>query len=204
MAVCERLRAQFNDFLDGTLGAGQAQELNAHLQECGACRAEYHALKATQEMVRRAGGVVEGGAQAKERVMSRFRQSAASALERHPSTPAAERTPAWERPRLLASWRARLLLGGGATFATGALCLFAVQRLRPPLPSPAGAGGPILIATASCGPALPSASDLDQMISAHAVQSFAIQNGSAEMQQEALDDANSRLLPPAALPPKMP
>lgn len=83
MDTCKRVRAHLNDFLDGTLGAEHAQELNAHLLDCGECRGEYRALKATQELIRQA--PVADGSAAQKRVMARFRQAVASSPPRLPS-----------------------------------------------------------------------------------------------------------------------
>jgi len=180
MATCERIQAHLNEFLDGTLGAVQAEELNAHLQECSACRAEYRALKATLEMVRSV--TVPDGLESHRRVMARFRQAVTPATEPLPLKPAFR----------LPVWRARLVPLGAAAMTVALICLIGLPQLHHERSAPA-TGGPIVLATASCTTNLPTADDLDQMVSAHAVQSFTVQNGSEEPQQEALADANSRL-----------
>ncbi len=183
MDTCKRVRAHLNDFLDGTLGAEHAQELNAHLLDCGECRGEYRALKATQELIRHA-PVVDGDA-AQKRVMARFRQTVAS------PAPAPAITP---KPRVVFPMRRALPLGA-AMMAAGLLCVYMLPRIHPIHDSAALSDSPILPATASCAPNLPTADALDQMTSAHAVQSFTIQNGSVELQRETLADVNSRLSP---------
>ena len=184
MAACERAQAHLNDFLDGMLGAAQAQELNAHLQECAVCRDEYHALKATQQLVHDA--TVPGGAEARQRVMTRFRQAVAP--------PSGTALPAPPRPSGMV-WPGRLLPYGAAIAATGILCLAALLPFHSGSDKERAVVGerPVIVATASCAAGLPTADNLDQMTSAHAVQSLTVQNGSEEMQQEALADANSRL-----------
>ena len=178
MDIHERVIAHLNDFLDGTLGASQAQELNAHLQDCADCRREYRALKATLELVRHA-PVADGG-EAQTRVMARFQQTVASPAP----------TPA---PQHVAFPMRRAIPLGAAMMAAGALCVVMLPRLYPAAAPVTTTDTPILLATASCAPNLPTADALDQMTSAHAVQSFTIQNGSVELQRETLADANSRL-----------
>ena len=178
MDIHERVMAHLNDFLDGTMGAAQAQELNAHLQDCADCRREYRALKATQELIRHA--PVADGSKAQTRVMARFRQAVA--------TPVPISAPA----RVSFSMRRALPLGA-AMMAAGALFMFVLPRLHPAGKPVTTTDTPILLATASCAPNLPTADALDQMTSAHAVQSFTIQNGSVELQRETLADVNSRL-----------
>ena len=178
MDRCKRVLAHLNDFIDGTLGATQAQKLNAHLRDCGECRREYRALKATQELIRQA--PVADGSKVQTRVMARFRQTVAS--------PAPQSAPL---PRVFTIRRAMPL--GAAMMAAGALCLFMLPRLYPANPSLTPSDAPLLLATAACAPNLPNADALDQMTSAHAVQSFTIQNGSVELQRETLADVNSRL-----------
>jgi anti-sigma factor RsiW len=179
MSTCERVRAHLNDFLDGTLGAAQAQELNAHLHDCGECRREYRALHATREMVRHV--PAPGGERARQRVMKRFREQIAAEAERA-STLAPLRDPLWRRPAL----------GLGAVLAVG-LAIILAPRLRPSAPQSIVGSNPIIIATAACTSALPTADALDEMTSAHAVESLTVQNGSDEAQHEALAEANSRL-----------
>lgn len=182
MDACKRVRAHLNDFLDGTLGAEHAQELNAHLLDCGECRSEYRALKATQELVRHA--PVADGSAAQKRVMARFRQAVASP----DPTPVVPPAP----PRVVFPIRRAVPLGA-AMMAAGLLCVYMLPRIHPIHESAALSDTPILLATASCAPNLPTADALDQMTSAHAVQSFTIQNGSVELQRETLADVNSRL-----------
>src|SRR5579859_2127177 len=97
METCERILAHLNDFLDGTLGAAEAQDLNVHLQECADCRAEYRALKATVDLVREV--PVPDGNEARRRVMARFREGAAPAPMQLPAAALFN----------LPSWRARLV-----------------------------------------------------------------------------------------------
>jgi hypothetical protein len=186
MGTCERAQAHLNDFLDGTLGAAQAQEINAHLQDCAACRDEYHALKTTQELVHNA--AVPGGEEARRRVMAHFRQAVAPESGAVlPASPEAVRI----------AWRKRLLPYGAAVATAGVLCLAVLVPLHYSNERTTGEKTPVIIATASCTSDLPTADNLDQMASAHAVQSLTVQNGSEEMQQEALADANSRLSSPS-------
>lgn len=77
--------------------------------------------------------------------------------------------------------------------AAGLLCVYMLPRIHPVSDSVALSDSPILLATASCAPNLPTPDALDQMTSAHAVQSFTIQNGSVELERETLADVNSRL-----------
>jgi len=185
MTPCERVQTHLNDFLDGTLAAPQAQVLNLHLQDCPVCRKEYNALKSTQALVRHV--AVPEGTAAKRRVMARFRQDIAmtesSNRERSATSPTA----------YAARWRARLLPLGTMAAAAILLCLFMLSPLHSRQEPTVLTGTPVFLATADCSPTLPTADDLDQMTSAHAVQSFTVQNGSEELQQEALADANSRL-----------
>jgi anti-sigma factor RsiW len=185
MTHCERVQTHLNDFLDGTLAAPRAQELNLHLQDCPACRREYNALKATQALVRHV--AVPEGTLAKRRVMARFRQDIALADITH-----RERS-AMSPATYTARWRTRLLPLGTMAAAAILLCLFMISPLHSRQEPAALTGTPVFLATAACSPTLPTADDLDQMTSAHAVQSFTVQNGSEELQQEALADANSRL-----------
>lgn len=178
MDIHERVMAHLNDFLDGTMGAAQAQELNAHLQDCADCRREYRALKATQELVRHA--PVADGSKAQTRVMARFRQAVAA--------PVANPAPA----RVAFPMRRALPLGA-AMMTAGALCVVMLPHLYPAAAPVTLPDTPILLATAACTPNLPTPDALDQMTSAHAVQSFTIQNGSVELQRETLADVNSRL-----------
>jgi hypothetical protein len=83
-------------------------------------------------------------------------------------------------------------MGAAVGFAT-LLLLVAIPQFRRSHRDIIADSQPIVIATAACNAALPTANDLDQMTSAHAIQSLTMQNGNAEMQQETLADANSRL-----------
>jgi anti-sigma factor RsiW len=181
MSTCERVQAHLNEFLDGTLGAAQAQELNTHLYDCGACRREYRALQTTRDLLRNM--ATPGGADARQRVMTRFRQTVTQEAERLQSNVPA-RSTVWRTPMFRFSAAAGVAL---------LLVFMAMPRPRPADERAAHGGESIIIATAACNSTLPTAGDLDEMTSAHAVQSLTIQNGSEESQHEALADANSRL-----------
>jgi hypothetical protein len=181
MVTCERIQAHLNDFLDGTLAATEAQELNAHLQECGACRAEYRALKATLELVR--GVPAPYDRETRQRVMARFQHEVA------PAPTSLGTAPSFQLP----VWRLRLMPFSAAVVTVALLGVIGLPFLRHERPKVPAGDGPIVLTTASCNASLPTADDLDQMVSAHAVQSLTVQNGSEEAQQEALADANSRL-----------
>jgi predicted anti-sigma-YlaC factor YlaD len=209
MVTCERIQAHLNDFLDGTLAATEAQELNAHLQECGACRAEYRALKATLELVR--GVPAPYDRETRQRVMARFQHEVAPAPTSLGTAPSFQ-LPVW-RLRLMCKHQKsaqtclakRLTSGCGEGTSSGLmpfsaavvtvalLGVIGLPFLRHERPKVPAGDGPIVLTTASCNASLPTADDLDQMVSAHAVQSLTVQNGSEEAQQEALADANSRL-----------
>ena len=185
MTTCEHNQARLNDFLDGTLPAAQAQELNAHLRQCAVCQAEYKALKATQELVRAL--AVPDGQAARRRVMARFSQGAQAQtrVQRRAAQP------------LSAFWNRRGLALGLASVGVCAL----LYRVKPgsPIaaqPSEVYAGKPLMVVTALSSPSLPAPGDLDAMTSLHAVQSFTVLNGDEELQQDALADANSRLTVP--------
>jgi hypothetical protein len=183
MSICEHVQAHLNDFLDGTLGSSQAQELNAHLRECATCREEYRALKATQELLRAL--PVPDGKASRRRVLGRFRQAVLE--EQMQCAP----VPRWHLQK-------RPLMGMAVASCLALLC-FSFYYLRPG-PEPTSPGTPFVLETASCNQALPSARDLDEMTSLHAVQSFPISDGNEELQQDALADANSHLginTPPA-------
>lgn len=179
MWECERAQAHFNDFLDGTLQASEALDLNAHLERCELCTREFHALKRTQELLR--GAVVPNGELPRGRVLACFRQSVAVApREEKPVTPSIP-------------WTVRLMPVGLAA-ATLALLLFQVHSLRPTERGHIGNAPPLLtLAAASSTTSLPTSSDLDTMASLHAVQSFTMMDGNEQMQLDALADANSRL-----------
>jgi predicted anti-sigma-YlaC factor YlaD len=181
MSTCERMQSHLNDFLDGTLGSAQAQVLNAHLQECGECRREYHALHATRDLVRNI--AVPDGVEAQQRVMTRFRQQIRTESARVPVTAFA----------LPLTWRMPVLGFGAAVGVAMALLLIFVPRLHTSTRQTSVGNGPIILATAACESTLPTADALDEMTSAHAVQSLSVQNGSEEPEHEALADANSRL-----------
>ena len=42
---CDSIKEQLSGFLDGELGEAEAARVRAHLDECGACRAEFDALR---------------------------------------------------------------------------------------------------------------------------------------------------------------
>lgn len=184
MTTCEHNQARLNDFLDGTLPAAQAQELNAHLRQCSVCRTEYKALKATQELVRAV--AVPDGQAARQRVMARFAQGAQAQTRVQPSA---------AQP-LSAFWNRRGLALGLASVGACALLFVIRPGGGTSQPSDVYAGKPLMVVTALSSPSLPAASDLDAMTSLHAVQSFTVLNGDEELQQDALADANSRLNPP--------
>ncbi len=192
---CDASRAHLNDFLDGMLAADQAQTLTMHLKECADCRTEYQALKSTQEMLRVA--VVPDSGAARQRVMARFRQSMGTekATTSIRSTERQEERGLPVVMRLLNArrWRSKLLPWGTAFAAAGVLGFFVLSPFRHTSDLNTMSNQPIVVATAACNPTLPSAADLDQMESAHAIQSFTVQNGNEEQQQETLADANSRL-----------
>ena len=141
MDTCKRVLAHLNNFLDGTVGAEQAQEINAHLRDCGECRREYRALKATQELIRQA--PLADGSAAQTRVMARFHQAVASTA------------PQFAPPLRVYSIRRAIPLGA-AMMTAGALCLFMLPRLHPANPSVAPSEAPLLLATAACAPNLPT------------------------------------------------
>lgn len=186
MSPCERVQAHLNDFLDGTLGAGQAQELNAHLHDCGECRREYRALHATRDLVR--GVAAPGGIDAQQRVMTRFRQRIRTESEREPALAATRALP-WRSPGLGFG----AALGVALAFLLIIVPLIFVPRLQATARHDSVSNGPIILATAACESTLPTADALDEMTTAHAVQSLSVQNGSEEPEHEALADANSRL-----------
>lgn len=49
---CEALEPLHSAWVDGELGARERARLGAHLQRCGRCRSEIHALRVTQTMLR--------------------------------------------------------------------------------------------------------------------------------------------------------
>jgi anti-sigma factor RsiW len=171
MLTCDRATALIHDCLDGTLGAEPAVALTAHLQQCPACQREYAALKATQALLRSA--PLPDAEPARERVLARFRHTVG----------------AMERPRRRPLWTWRPLPVGLATAAT--LLLFGLATL----PWRPAENGSLFSETLNVEDAgLPSAADLDRMASLHAAQSAGVLPAGAELQQDALSDANSRLV----------
>lgn len=172
---CRRSRAGLNDFLDGMLPAVQAQRLTAHLEECEVCRSEYHALRRTQELVR--GLRAPDGALSQSRVLARFRSELAAVTE----------LEAQRSPRSWRGARVRLEIAASAFACAVLLALYAQSRIAPQR----SISGTITLATAASPAALPTARDLDQMVSLHAVNSFPVLVGNEEMAREALADANA-------------
>lgn len=174
MTGCKSIREHLNDFLDGTLSATQAGQVNAHLEACTACRAEFRALKATQELVRHVG--TPDGKAAQQRALNRFRAVVNTEVPREP-------TRSWMTGPQVFSGMAAL----GAT----AVLLFCMLH-RTPTVSVEETTAPLLV-TAASADALPSASDLDQMTSLHALECLTMHNGNDELPEDALADATSRL-----------
>jgi hypothetical protein len=50
-AQCAEARVMFSSYLDGALTGAQMQTIARHMQECGACRAEYSSLAKSQRLV---------------------------------------------------------------------------------------------------------------------------------------------------------
>jgi anti-sigma factor RsiW len=170
MSICEHNLELLSDFLDGTLDAARSVNLSKHLDTCSYCRAEYHALRNTVGMLESAR--VPDGTHLQRQALINLRNAVVA--------------PALPR-RSLAGFRL-----AAATFAAAALAAITIQ-LGPRSPIDVSNVPPSLVAEATGAHSLPTAFDLDEMASLHAVHSFAVAAGDAGDQQETLADATSRL-----------
>lgn len=173
MLDCNRAQAQINDFLDGTLNASEAVTLMAHLRECAFCDREYRALKTTQTLLQ--GAAPPDGNEARDRVMARFRHTVGAQTPPEPAR-------VW--------WRNPLPLGLTATAAVALLVLMAILPFNN---AELAVNEPDTPAERQ-GLSLPSSGEMDNMTALHAVQSVNVLNNDAELNHEALADANSRLI----------
>jgi predicted anti-sigma-YlaC factor YlaD len=172
MSVCNHMREQLSDFLDGTLDSGRSVVLTAHLEECMECRREYNALKSTVDMLR--SSAVPDGIHAQRRALTNLRATLRA-----------------EAPqKQFAGFRISLVPITGVIAAT--LVWLIVSR-SPSLPPNNGYDPQQLVAQTTPKSGLPTSFELDEMASRHAVHSFAIAAGDAGEQQETLADATSRL-----------
>ncbi len=173
MSNCEPNIELLSDFLDGTLDAARSISLSKHLDSCSNCRAEYHALRNTVTMLQSSS--VPNGDRAQRRALINMRNAVVA------DAPPAKRRYAGIR---LAA----------ATLAAGGLAAITIQLgPRTTINSGSALNPPLLLASRSASHSLPTAVELDEMASLHAVQSFAVAAGDAGDQQETLADANSRL-----------
>ncbi|HLK61167.1 MAG TPA: zf-HC2 domain-containing protein [Chthonomonadaceae bacterium] len=167
---CEHMREQLSDMIDGTLDAGSTVALSAHLEECGACRREYHALKATVECVRNL--AIPDGRRAQQQALYHLRRAASEEVVTRPHI-------GWP-----VSWMTRALAVATLVIL---VCFGSSSVMMDPQLSP-------VVATAPAGgKGLPTPGELDEMASLHAVQSFPLAPGDAVVLQETLADAKSRL-----------
>jgi anti-sigma factor RsiW len=172
MSVCNHMREQFSEFLDGTLDSGRSVALKAHLEECMECRREYNALKSTVAMLR--SSAVPDGIHEQRRMLTNLRASLRT-----------------ETPRnRFARYRMGLVPITGAIAAS---LVWLIMSHSPILPPNSGDDLQQLVAQTTPRSGLPTSSELDEMASLHAVHSFAIAAGDAGEQQETLADATSRL-----------
>jgi predicted anti-sigma-YlaC factor YlaD len=173
MMDCETVQSFLDDLLDGTLGAAQAEAVSAHLYDCGDCRREYQALRATVEMVRSM-KTPDAGA-SRLRVMNRFRAMTDAPEPAHPMR-----------------WRLVLAPTGMVSAAVLLWVLWLVPHNSDSVSRSSEVQSPVIAVTAAASH-LPSQSDLDQMTSMHVLESFSIPDGERGMQRDALADATARL-----------
>ena len=172
MSICEQYQEHLSDFLDGTLDASRSVAMKAHLEDCGACRREYIALKNTVAMVRES--TVPDGGRAQRAALRNLR----AAVCTHPS------------PRRWAFGRLSMI-PAGAALATSLAWILVVHNPIRQRSDASNQDPPIF--NLSGGHGLPTSMELDEMASQHALHSFAIAAGDGGEDQEKLADARSRL-----------
>jgi anti-sigma factor RsiW len=165
-----------NDLLDGALDAAHVIALSEHLELCEACREEYRALQQVQRLLQTA--PVPDGRAARLRAEASLKAVIVSTAPRRVH---------------------RLLLPAAASAGLAATALI-VMILRPGalLPPSARTGAsirrpPIEMASSASVAGLPTASELDEMTSLHALESVSVAPGDAGSQQDTLADSTSRV-----------
>jgi anti-sigma factor RsiW len=171
MSICEHNQELLSDFLDGKLDAARSVSLSEHLDVCSECRSEYHALRNTVALLKSA--PTPDGAHFQRLALLNLRNATV--------------TDASVSRRLFTGIRL-----AAATLAAAALAALTIQ-LSPHVQITEGIVPPQLITTRSNAHTLPTAFELDEMASLHAVHSFAVAAGDAGDQQDTLADANSRI-----------
>lgn len=56
MKQCDRIRAEFSNYLDGAITGLAMQEIASHMEECRSCAAEFAGWRSTQKMLAMLGG----------------------------------------------------------------------------------------------------------------------------------------------------
>jgi len=119
--VCESIRAQFPEYLDGTVPGVAMGTIARHLETCDPCEAEFDALRAVQQSLAGLGPV-----KAPARLQAQLRQ--AIAVERERGThlsPAGKLQLAWREWLSAAALRATGGLAAALVLATGLGWMFA-------------------------------------------------------------------------------